>query len=135
MNDMIYVDLECFLVNQDTCLNNPNKSHATNIAQHIPSGYSTNVVRNHNNSSAVTYYREKDCIKKLCEELKEIGIELFNTEKKRQNHYHLNKKRFIKILKIVTIVNKLLMKSKKASFTGVLKKLKIIIITMEYTEV
>ena len=52
-----------------------------------------------------------------------------------QNHYHLNKKRFIKILKIVTIVNKLLMKSKKASFTGILKKLKIIIITMEYTEV
>ena len=65
-----YVDLEYLLVNQYTCLNNPNKSHATNIAQHIPSGYSINVVRNHNNSSVVTYYRKKDCIQKLCEELK-----------------------------------------------------------------
>ena len=54
MNDITYVDLECLLVNQDTCLNNPNKSRATNIAQHIPSGYSINVVRNHNNSSVVT---------------------------------------------------------------------------------
>ena len=25
MNDIIYLDLECLLVNQGTCLNNPNK--------------------------------------------------------------------------------------------------------------
>ena len=39
MNYIVYVDLECLLVNYDTCLNTPNKSHAVNIAQHIPSGY------------------------------------------------------------------------------------------------
>ena len=81
MNDIIYVDLECLLVNYDTCLNNPIKIHTTNIAQDTPSGYSINVVRNHDNSSVVTYYREKDCIQKLSEELRKIGEELFNTEK------------------------------------------------------
>ena len=39
MNDIIYADLECLLVNYDICLNDPNKSHTRNIAQHIPSGY------------------------------------------------------------------------------------------------
>ena len=38
INDIIYVDLECLLVNYDTCSNDPNKSHTRNIAQHIPSG-------------------------------------------------------------------------------------------------
>ena len=82
INDIIYVDLERLLVNYDTCLNTPNKSHTTNIAQHIPSGYSINVVRNHNNSSVVTYYRGKDCIQKLSKELRDIGETLFSTEKK-----------------------------------------------------
>ena len=100
MNDIIYLDLECLLVNQGTCLNNPNKSHTANIAQHIRSGFSINVVRNHNNSSVITYYREKYCIKKLCEELREIEIELFETEKKEakllsseQKKIHKNSKR------------------------------------------
>ena len=29
----------------------------------------------------VTYYREEDCIPKLCKELRKIGVELLNTEK------------------------------------------------------
>ena len=62
MNDIIYVDLESLLVNYDTCSNNPNKSHAINIAQHIPSGYSIHTLRNHNKSTRVTYYRAEDCI-------------------------------------------------------------------------
>ena len=61
IHDIIYVDRECLIVNYDTCSNNPIKSHTTNIAQHTPSGYSINVVRNHN---------------------RKIGEELFNTEKK-----------------------------------------------------
>ena len=81
-NDIIYVDLECLLVGYDTCSNTPIKSHTTNISQHMPSGYSINVVRNHINSSVVTYYRGKDSIQKLCKELRDIGEKLFNTEKK-----------------------------------------------------
>ena len=53
MNDIIYIDLECLLVNQDTCLNNANKSHTTNVSHHIPSGYSITTLRNHNKSTKV----------------------------------------------------------------------------------
>ena len=81
MNDIIYVDLECLLVNYDTCSNDPNKSHTRNIAQHIPSGYSITALRNHNKSTVVTYYRGEDCIQKLCKELREKATDLFNTEK------------------------------------------------------
>ena len=72
LNEIIYVDLECLLVNYDTCSNNPMKSHTTNIAQHIPSGYSVNSLRYHDKSSVVTYYRGEHCIQKLCKDLKEI---------------------------------------------------------------
>ena len=81
MNDIIYIDLECLLVNYDTCSNNPNKSHTINIAQHIPSGYSITALRNHNKSTKVTYYRGEDCIQKLCTDLRNIATELFDTEK------------------------------------------------------
>ena len=76
MNDRIYVHLESFLVGYDTCLNTPIISHTTNIAQHIPSGYAITILRNHNKSTKVTYYREKDCIQKLCEDLRDIANEL-----------------------------------------------------------
>ena len=81
MNDTIYKDLECLLVKQDVCLNDPTKSHTTNIAQHFPSGYSISTLRNHNKSSKVTYYRGKDCIQKLCNDLSDIGCEVFEEEK------------------------------------------------------
>ena len=81
MNDIMYVGLECLLVKYDTCLNNLNKSHTNNIAQHKPSGYALNIIRNHNKSSVVSYYRGEDCIQKLCTKLRSMGTELFNTEK------------------------------------------------------
>ena len=81
MNDIIYVDLECLLVNYDTYSNNPIKSHTTNIAQHIPSGYSVNTLRDHNKSSKVKYYRGDDCIQKLCNDLGDNATDLFETEK------------------------------------------------------
>ena len=73
MNDIIYVDLEC-----DTCSNNPNKSYIINEAKHIPSGYALSVLDNSINS----------CIQKLCEELREIGEELFDTEEKTNDTFN-----------------------------------------------
>ena len=81
LNEIIYVDRECLLVNYDTCSNNPIKSHTTNIAQHIPSGYSVNTLRYHDKSSVVTYYRGEYCIQKPCKDLREIAEDLFNTKK------------------------------------------------------
>ena len=73
MNYIIYVDLKCLLVKFDIFSNNPNKSYTINEAQHRPLGYSTSILDNSTNSSKVLYYREKDCIQKLCKELREIG--------------------------------------------------------------
>ena len=72
MNDTIYVDLECLLVKQNTCSNDPNKSHTRNIAQHIHSGYSITTLRNHSKSTKVTFYRREDCIQKLCSGFRNI---------------------------------------------------------------
>ena len=100
MNYIIYVDLECLLVKYDTCTNNSNRSYTINEAQHIPSGYSISILDNSTNSSKVLYYREKDCLQKLCKELREIGEELFDTEENpmipltpEQKRFHNNAKR------------------------------------------
>ena len=84
INDIIYVDLECISVNYNTCSNNLNKSHTNNVAKNIPSGYAINILRNHDSSSKVSYYRGIECTKKICKELSDIGMELFTTEKKPQ---------------------------------------------------
>ena len=75
-------------------------NHTINEGQHIPLGYSIFILDNSTNSSKVLYYREKDCIQKLCKELREIGEELFDTEEKplipltsEQKRFHNNPKR------------------------------------------
>ena len=80
MNDTIYLDFECLLINQDVSLNNPPNSHTTNISQHIPSGYSISTLRNHNESSNVKYCGGKDFIQKLCDDLRDIACEIFEDE-------------------------------------------------------
>ena len=82
INDVIYVDLECILPKYDTYSNSFNKSHTTSVSQHIPSGYSICIVRHHNRSSETKYYHGRDCIEKLCKELKQISNNIVNTKGK-----------------------------------------------------
>ena len=72
-------------------------------------------------------YREKDCIEKLCNKLKELAMEIINYEEKEmvpltheENKYHICQKSFasIKMMKIIKIEN----------------RLKIIVITQENLE-
>ena len=81
MNDMIYLDLECLLFKYDSCSNNPNQSHTENDAYHEACGYSTTILRNHSKETTTSYHRGKDCLSKLCKELREKATDLFNTEK------------------------------------------------------
>ena len=68
--------------------------------------------------------------------MRKIGVELFNTEKaEAQPLATKKKKRFMKMLKIVVFVKNFSIIRKKVSTTEILKKLKIIIITMKYKEV
>ena len=81
---IIYADLECLLEKMITCINNPNKSSATKINKHAPSGYSIFTSCSFDESrNKFNYYRAKDCMKKFCEDLKEHATRIINYEKKK----------------------------------------------------
>ena len=62
----IYADLECLLIKEQSCQNNPNESYTERKAKHEPSGYSFDSKENKNN-----VYKGKDCIKNFCKDLNE----------------------------------------------------------------
>ena len=135
MNDIIYVDLECLLVKYDTCLNNPNKSYTVNIAQDIPSGYLITVFRNHSKSTKVSYYRGEYFIQNLCSDLRNIGTELFHSEKISMTPLTPKQKKQHSESDNSFICQKKFNYDKKVNITKNFKKLEIMIITQVYTEV
>ena len=69
----IYADLECLLIKQKSCKNNPNESYTEIKAIHEPSGCSLDLVSSFNSKqNKHSFYRGKDCIKKFCSDLKEL---------------------------------------------------------------
>ena len=80
---IIYADLECLLLKMNTCNNNPNMSYTTAKALHKPSGYSLLTLCSFDKSeNKQTYYRERDCMKRFCDDLKEHVIRISNYEMK-----------------------------------------------------
>ena len=81
---IIYADLECLIEKIDGCKNNPENSSTTKVSKHIPSGFSMSTIssfRSIENKHDV--YRGKDCMKKLCEFLREHAIKIINFKKKK----------------------------------------------------
>ena len=69
---VIYVDLECLLLKQQSCQNNPNESYTERKAIHEPWGYSLDLVCSFDSKEdKESFYRGSDCIKRFCSELKE----------------------------------------------------------------
>ena len=80
---VIYVDLECLLLKQQSCQNNPNESYTERKAIHEPCGYSLDLVCSFDSKEDKhSFYRGNDCIKKFCSELKELGTKVVNYEQK-----------------------------------------------------
>ena len=80
----IYADLECLLEKMSTCQNNPNKSSTTKINKHTPSGYSLFTHCSFDESkNKLNCYREDDCMKKFCKDLREHSTKIINYEKKK----------------------------------------------------
>ena len=81
---LIYAYLERLLLKQQSCRNNPNESYTDRKAIHEPCNYALNLVcsfdSKQNNQS---FYIGKDCIKKFCSELKELGTKIVNYEQKK----------------------------------------------------
>ena len=99
----IYADLECLLKKMSTCINNPNESSTTKINKHIPSGYSIFTGCSFDESkNKLNYYRDNDCMKKFCKDLRIHATKIINYEKKKQR----KKKKIIMIEKFVIYARK-----------------------------
>ena len=80
---IIYADLECLLQKLNTCQNNPEKSYTEKKAAHKPSGYSLVTCCLFDKSeNERKYYRENDCIKMCCNDLKEQVNKIINYKMK-----------------------------------------------------
>ena len=80
---VIYVDLECLLLKQQSCQNNPNESYTERKAIHEPCGYSLDLVCSFDSKEDKhRFYRGNDCIKKFCGELKQLETNVVNYEQK-----------------------------------------------------
>ena len=78
----IYADLECLLIKQQSCQNNPNESYTERKAMHEPCGYSLDLVSSFDSKqNKHSFYRGKDCIKKFCSDLKELGTKIITKKK------------------------------------------------------
>ena len=81
---VIYADLECLIEQIDGCKNIPENSSTTKVSKHILSGFSMptislfKIIRNKHD-----VYRNKDCMKKFCEYLREHAINIITFKKKK----------------------------------------------------
>ena len=67
-----------------TCQNNLNESSTTEMNMHTPSGYSLHTHFSFDKSkNKLDYYREKDCMKKFCKDLRTHATKIINYEKKK----------------------------------------------------
>ena len=80
---IIYAYLECLLKKEQFCQNNPGNSFTQRKAKHKPSGYSLSLICSFDETkNRHKFYRRKDCIKRFCNDLKELATEIINYEEK-----------------------------------------------------
>ena len=123
-----YANLECFIEKTNECKNNPQNSFITIVSKHIPSGFPMSIIFSFK-SIQIKHgvYRGKDCMKKICESLRQYAINIINLKKKR-NYQQKSSRNHMKMQKSVIFVKKNL-KDKKYL------KLEIIDIMQENIEV
>ena len=79
----IYADLECLLIKQQSCHNNPNELYTERKAIHEPSEYALSLISSFDSKeNKHIFYRGKDYIKRFCSDLRESGTKIINYEQK-----------------------------------------------------
>ena len=79
----IYADIESLIRKVDRRANNPEKSSTMKIGKHIPCQYSMSTIWGFDHiENKHTLYCGKDCMKKLCDSLKEHTKNIILLEKK-----------------------------------------------------
>ena len=65
----IYADLECLLIKEQFCQNNPKESYTERKAKHEPSAYSLSLIFSFNsNQNKHNVHRGRDCIETFCKD-------------------------------------------------------------------
>ena len=124
---VIYVDLECLLLNQQSRQNNPNEAYTERKAIYELCGYSFSLF------IWFSFYRGNNCIKKFCSELKELGTKLVNYEQKEMAPLIDDENRYYEEQKECYICRKVFCYNKKQKKRFKLyKKLDIIVILQEH---
>ena len=81
---IIYADTESLIKKIDGCENNSEKSSIRKAGKHIPCGYSLSTIWGFNQiEDKYTLYRGQDCMKKICESLREHAKSIIDFEKKK----------------------------------------------------
>ena len=78
MANVVYVDTESLLIKNDTCSNDPERCYTEQIATHEACGYSRVTTKSYDENTR-NFYRGKDCIQKLCKELRDQATEINTT--------------------------------------------------------
>ena len=72
-----------FVIKQQSCQNNPNESYTERKAMHEPCGYALSSISSFDSrENKRNFYRGKDCIKRFCGDLKELGTKIINYKEK-----------------------------------------------------
>ena len=80
---IICADLESLLEKINTCHNNPEKLSTTKTNKHTPSGYSLFTQCSFDTTkNKPDYYRDKNCMKNFCLDLREYATKLIMKRKK-----------------------------------------------------
>ena len=81
---IVYADVECIIEKTDGYKNNPENSSTAKVSEHIPSGFSMSTISSFRSiEKKHDLYRGKDCMKKICEFLREHAIKINNFKKKK----------------------------------------------------
>ena len=78
---IVYTDIESLIKKLARCANNPENSLTTKIGENIPCGYSMSTIWAFDHiENKHTLYREKDCMKKFFESLREHAKNIIDFE-------------------------------------------------------
>ena len=81
---IIYAGLECIIEKIDGCKSNPENSSTTEVSEHIPLGFSMSTISWYRSiENKHDAYRDKDCMKKISESLREHEMKIINFENKK----------------------------------------------------
>ena len=74
---IIYADLECVIEKIKECKNNLENSSTAKIGKHIPSDFKISTISSFNRiENKHDVHRGKDCMKKLCESVREHAMKI-----------------------------------------------------------